>query len=99
LQDNIYREVLPRLGSSLVIAASRLADTLRHAEDFALEAVILACTHFITIKPFVADACSLRIIDVGSLLVNRTVTAVRERSMISKLMGQYRRLPVIVTPR
>lgn len=120
----VYREVLPRLDSSLVIAgnahallgvestarltspghrmlgvsdpmlvrgieygdpeaafaASRLSSTLRRAEDLGLSAVILACTHFTAIKPFIAASCGLRIIDVGTLLVERTVSALRRGS-------------------
>lgn len=119
----VYREVLPRLRSSLVIAgnahallgvertarfidpdhrmlgvsdpglvrgiesgdpeaafaASHLPSTLRRAEDLGLDAVILACTHFTAIKPAVAASCDLPVIDIGSLLIDRTVTAVRRR--------------------
>jgi glutamate racemase len=117
----IYREVLPQLRSSLVIAgnahallgvertarltcadhqmlgvsepmlvrgiehgdpeaafsASQLPSTLRRAEDLGLEAVILACTHFTAIKQLIASNCDLPVIDVGGLLVERTVSAVR----------------------
>lgn len=117
----IYREVLPQLKSSLVVAgnahallgvestarltspghrmlgvsdpalvrgieygdpeaafaASHLSTTLRRAEDLGLSAVILACTHFTAIKPLIAASCDLPVIDIGSLLVDRTVSAVR----------------------
>lgn len=120
----VYREVLPRLQSSLVIAgnghallgvertarlispghrmlgvsdpmlvrgieqgdpeaafaASYLPSTLRRAEDLGLDAVILACTHFTAIKAVIAASCDLLVIDVGSLLVDRTVAAVRNSS-------------------
>lgn len=117
----VYREVLPLLRSSLVVAgnahallgvertarlscpghrvlgvsdptlvrgiengdpeaaftASQLPSTLRRAEEIGLEAVILACTHFTAIKSIVAASCALPVIDVGSLLVERTLSAVR----------------------
>jgi glutamate racemase len=119
--QTVYREVLPQLRSSLVVAgnahallgvertarlscpdhrmlgmsdpmlvrgiengdpeaafaASQLPSTLRRAEQLGLEAVILACTHFTAISSAVAECCDLPIIDVGSLLVERTVSAVR----------------------
>jgi glutamate racemase len=58
-------------------AASQLQSTLRRAEQLGLEAVILACTHFTAIRPAIAACCELPVIDVGSLLVQRTVSAVR----------------------
>jgi glutamate racemase len=117
----IYREVLPRLRSSLVLAgnahallgvertgrlispghrmlgvsdpglvrgiehgdpeaafaASHLPSTLRRAVETGLDAVILACTHFTAIKAMVASSCDLPVVDVGSMLVDRTVSAVR----------------------
>jgi glutamate racemase len=117
----VYREVLPTLRSSLVVAgnahallgvertarltcpghqmlgvsepmlvrgieqgdpegayaASHLPTTLHRAEDLGLEAVILACTHFTAIKQMIAASCDLPVIDVGSMLVDRTVSAVR----------------------
>jgi glutamate racemase len=120
--QTIYREVLPQLGSSLVVAgnahallgvertarlispghrmlglsdpmlvrgiengdpaaafgSSQLPSTLRRAEQLGLEAVILACTHFTAIGPAIAVCCELPIIDVGSLLVERTVSAIRK---------------------
>jgi glutamate racemase len=118
----IYREVLPQLRSSLVLAgnahallgvertarlispghrmlgvsdsmlvrgiengdpaaafaAARLQSTLRRAEQLGLEAVLLACTHFTAIGPAIAACCELPVIDVGSLLVERTVSASRK---------------------
>lgn len=118
----VYREVLPKLRSSLVVAgnahallgvertarltnaghrmlgisdpmlvrgietgdpeaafaASHLPSSLRRAEDLGLEAVILACTHLTAIKAIIAASCALPVIDVGSLLVDRAVAAVRE---------------------
>jgi glutamate racemase len=117
----VYREVLPKLRSSLVIAGnahallgvertarlacaghqmlgvsepilvrgiengdpakafagSHLPSMLRRAEDLGLEAVILACTHFTAIQHMIAAACNLPVLDVGSMLVDRTVSAVR----------------------
>lgn len=118
----VYRDVLPRLRSSLVLtgnahallgvertarltcpghrmlgvsdpmlvrgiesgdpeaafAASHLPGTLRRAEELGLEAVILACTHLTAVKPWVAASCDLRIVDVGGILVDRVVAAVRD---------------------
>ncbi len=120
--QTVYREVLPKLRSSLVLVGnahallgvertarlispghrmlgasdpmlvrgiengdpaaafvdSLLASTLRQAEQLGLEAVILACTHFTAIGPAIAACCELPIIDVGSLLVERTVSALRK---------------------
>lgn len=120
----VYREVLPRLRSSLVVAgnahallgvertarltcpghrmlgvsdptlvrgiengdpeeafaASQLPSTLRRAEELGLDAVILACTHFTAIKRTVAASCDLLVVDVGGMLVDRTVSAVRDMS-------------------
>jgi glutamate racemase len=117
----VYREVLPRLGSSLVLAgnahallgvertarqvspahrmlgvsdpmlvrgiengdpdeafaASNLLNTLRRAEHLGLDAVILACTHFTAVRRSVTAHCDLPVIDVGSMLVDRTVAAWR----------------------
>lgn len=119
----VYREVLPRLRSSLVVAgnahallgvertarlvhpghqllgvsdpmlvrgiengdpeaafaASHLPSTLRRAEELGLDAVILACTHFTAIEPAVTASCDLLVIDVGSLLVERTLSALRTK--------------------
>jgi glutamate racemase len=61
-------------------AASHLPGTLRRAEALGLEAVILACTHFTAIKRIVATSCDLSVIDVGSVLIDRTVSAVRSGS-------------------
>jgi glutamate racemase len=120
----VYRDVLPRLRSSLVLtgnahallgveriarlvapdhrvlgvsdpmlvrgiengdheaafAASHLPSTLRRAEELGLDAVILAYTHFTVIKPAITASCGLSVVDIGSLLVERTVSAVRARS-------------------
>jgi glutamate racemase len=57
--------------------ASQLPSTLRRAEELGLDAVILACTHFTAIQPAVAASCDLPVVDIGSLLVERTVSAVR----------------------
>jgi len=120
----VYREVLPRLRSSLVVAgnahallgvertarltnaghrmlgvsdpmlvrgiengdpeaafaASHLPNSLRRAKDLGLDAVILACTHLTAIKRIIAASCDLIVIDVGSMLVDRTVSAVRNGS-------------------
>ena len=115
----VYRELLPRLRSSLVVtgnaqaalgveraawriapghrmvgasdpalvrgieagdpgaafAASHLPTTLRLAERLGLDAVVLACTHFTAVLPFVTAACDLRVVDVGSRLVELTALA------------------------
>ncbi|EOD62955.1 aspartate/glutamate racemase family protein [Amycolatopsis vancoresmycina] len=115
----VYRELLPKLGSSLVVtgnaqavlgvertawrtapghrmlgvsdpalvrgieagdpeaafAASHLPTTLRLAERLGLDAVVLACTHFTTVLPFVTAACDLPVFDVGSRLVELTTLA------------------------
>lgn len=121
----VYREVLPGLRSSLVIAgnahallgvertarsinaghrmlgvsdpmlvrgiensdpeaafaASDLSSTLRRAENLGLDAVILACTHLTAIKQIITASCDLPVIDVGSMLVDRTVSAVRNGAL------------------
>jgi glutamate racemase len=121
----VYREVLPGLRSSLVIAGnahallgvertarcidaghrmlgvsdpmlvrgiengdpeaafatSDLSSTLRRAEKLGLDAVILACTHLTAIKRIIAASCDLPVIDVGSMLVDRTVSAVRSGAL------------------
>jgi glutamate racemase len=58
---------------------SHLPTTLRLAERLGLEAVVLACTHFTAVLPFVTAACDLPVIDVGSRLVELTVQAVANR--------------------
>lgn len=55
--------------------ASHLPTTVRLAERLGLDAVVLACTHFTAVLPFVAAACDLPVIDVGSRLVERTALA------------------------
>ena len=57
-------------------AASHLPTTLRLAERLGLDAVVLACTHFTAVLPFVTAACDLPVIDVGSRLVELTTRAV-----------------------
>ena len=53
-------------------SASHLPTTLRLAERLGLDAVVLACTHFTTVLPFVTAACELPVIDVGTRLVELT---------------------------
>ncbi|MGB3442479.1 MAG: glutamate racemase [Actinophytocola sp.] len=50
-------------------AASHLPTSLRLAEQLGLDAVVLACTHFTSVLPFVTASCELPVIDVGSRLV------------------------------
>ena len=57
-------------------AASHLPTTLHLAERLGLEAVVLACTHFTAVLPFVTAACDLPVIDVGTRLVELTTQAV-----------------------
>lgn len=61
-------------------ASSQMPTTLRYAADLGLGAVILACTHFAAIKSSIAATCDLPIIDVGSILVDRTVSTIRNRT-------------------
>jgi glutamate racemase len=129
----VYREVLPQLRSSLVVAgnahallgvertarltcdgrhrmfgvsepmlvrgiehgdpeeafaASRLVGTLHRAQDLGLDAVILACTHFTAIKQMIAASCDMRVIDVGAILVDRTVSALRNGLLLQKVVEQ-----------
>lgn len=56
-------------------AASHLPTTLRLAERLDLDAVVLACTHFTAILPFVTATCDLPVIDVGARLVELTALA------------------------
>lgn len=49
--------------------ASHLPTTLRLAERLGLDAVVLACTHFTAVLPYVTAACDLPVIDVGTRLV------------------------------
>lgn len=55
--------------------ASHLPTTLRLAERLDLDAVVLACTHFTAVLPFVTAACDLPVIDVGARLVELTTLA------------------------
>lgn len=57
-------------------AGSHLPATLPLAERLGLEAVVLACTHFTAVLPYVAAACALPVIDVGTRLVELTARAV-----------------------
>lgn len=59
-------------------AASHLPATLRLAERLGLAAVVLACTHFTEVLPFVTAACDLPVIDVGTELVALTVRAAND---------------------
>jgi glutamate racemase len=56
-------------------AASHLPTTLRLADRLGLDAVVLACTHFTTILPFITAACDLRVVDIGSRLVELATLA------------------------
>jgi glutamate racemase len=56
-------------------AGSHLPTTLRLAEHLGLDAVVLACTHFTSVLPFVTAACDLPVIDVGARLVELTTRA------------------------
>ncbi|HUZ25798.1 MAG TPA: aspartate/glutamate racemase family protein [Streptosporangiaceae bacterium] len=56
-------------------ASSHLPTTLRLAEHLDLDVVVLACTHFTAILPFVEAACSVPVIDVGTSLVALTCEA------------------------
>jgi len=60
---------------------SHLPTTLRLAERLGLEAVVLACTHFTAVLPFVTAACALPVVDVGSRLVELTGRAVADRTL------------------
>ncbi|MDQ3788209.1 MAG: glutamate racemase [Actinomycetota bacterium] len=60
--------------------ASHLPTTLRLAERLGLDAVVLACTHFTAVLPFVTAACDLPVIDVGTRLVQLTTWAVANGS-------------------
>ena len=57
-------------------AASHLPTTLRLAERLGLDTVLLACTHFTAVLPFVTAACDLPVVDVGTRLVELTAEAV-----------------------
>ena len=60
--------------------ASHLPTTLRLAERLGIEAVVLACTHFTAVLPYVTAACDLPVIDVGARLVELTTRAVANGS-------------------
>jgi glutamate racemase len=62
-------------GAEAAFAASHLPTTLRMAERLGLDAVVLACTHFTTVLPFVTACCDLPVVDVGSRLVELTTLA------------------------
>ena len=61
--------------------ASHLPTTLRLAERLGLDAVVLACTHFTAVLPFVTETCALPVIDVGTRLVELTGRAVAARTL------------------
>lgn len=61
-------------------AASHLPTTLRLAERLGIEAVVLACTHFTAVLPYVAACCDLPVVDVGTRLVELTALAVANGS-------------------
>ena len=52
--------------------ASHLPATLPLAERLGLSAVVLACTHFTSVRPLVTAACDLPVVDVGARLVELT---------------------------
>lgn len=60
--------------------ASHLPATLPLAERLGLDAVVLACTHFTAVLPFVTAASDLPVIDVGTRLVELTTLAAAHRS-------------------
>lgn len=120
----LYREILPRWRSSLVVAgnahallglertarsvapthsmlgvsapalvrdiehgdpiaafeSSHLPTALHSAQTLGLDAVILACTHFTSIAPQVTAACSLPIIDIGTLLIDHATEMAQQQS-------------------
>ncbi|MDQ2586809.1 glutamate racemase [Saccharothrix yanglingensis] len=59
--------------------ASHLPTTLRLAERLGLEAVVLACTHFTAVLPFVTAVSPLPVVDVGTRLVELTEQALATR--------------------
>ena len=59
--------------------ASHLPTTLRLAERLGLAAVVLACTHFTAVLPFVTATSALPVIDVGTRLVELTEQALTTR--------------------
>lgn len=62
--------------------ASHLPTTLCLAERLGLEAVVLACTHFTAVLPFVTAVSPLPVIDVGTRLVELTEQALATRPLI-----------------
>ncbi len=56
--------------------SSHLPTTLRLAERLGLDAVVLACTHFTEVLPYVTATCDLPVVDVGTRLVELTIRAV-----------------------
>ncbi|AUI64769.1 glutamate racemase [Amycolatopsis sp. BJA-103] len=63
---------------------SHLPTTLRLAERLGLDAVVLACTHFTAVLPFVTAACDLPVVDVGARLVELTVQAAANRVPVGR---------------
>ena len=59
--------------------AAHLPTTLRRAERLGLDAVVLACTHFTAVRPYVTAACDLPVVDVGTRLVELTTRAAAHR--------------------
>lgn len=59
--------------------SSHLPTTLRLAERLGLDAVVLACTHFTAVLPYVTAACDLPVIDVGTQLVDLVTRAAAKR--------------------
>lgn len=60
-------------------AGSHLPATLRMAQRLGLDAVVLACTHFTTVLPFVTASCDLPVVDVGTRLIELTTLAATGR--------------------
>lgn len=80
VSDPILVRAIERGDPAAAFAASQLPNTLRRAEELGLETFISACTHFTAVKRFVADSCDLPVVDVGSMLVERVVSLVRNGS-------------------
>lgn len=59
---------------------SNLPATLRLAEERGLDAIVLACTHFTAVLPWVTAACALPVVDVGTRLVELTAAAATARA-------------------
>jgi glutamate racemase len=60
---------------SAVFRASTLPATLRFAEQAGLDSVVLGCTHFTAVLPYVEQHCALPVVDVGTRLVELTTAA------------------------